>query len=1109
MMASILDHLDRLADQHPDKLLYSYLDVNGDPIESYTYASFLQRSQAIAGHLLKDSRFAAGDRLLLAYPPGLEMICAFFGCVRAGVIPVPVYPPSSRGFQSALYKMVHIAKDCQAAGILTSRDYHASLKTNLARSGVSASGVDVDYISSLPWIATEDFVNTISDRPAFDPSKILFLQYTSGSTMEPKGVIVTHENILNTYSLVIDHPSPVVVSWLPQYHDMGLIGCYLYPALKGGTTYGFAPMDFIQRPILWFDAITAYHATATAAPNFAYDYCLRAGRLSKDSLAACDLSSLRVLMCAAEPVKADTYTRFLEAFEPYGLKCESFYVAYGLAENTLAVTLGGRRIVSVNKRALALGKARMISEVSEIDGATQIVSCGTPLRGIDVKIVDPEGHFVLEPGRIGEIWVAGSGKCLGYWNNPELTLKQFRARLVDDTPYDDGFLRTGDIGFFHDGELYVCSRIKDMIILRGQNYYPHDIESVVEKSSGLIRHNCVAAFQIQEDTEPALAIVAEVKNPRSLPEARKIAAAVRSYLNVEVAVISLIAPRAIPRTSSGKIMRHKTKQMWLQGEFTVLSDFSREKDAGNSPYDSGVNSSFAELKARYNLTGQESYNLVEAGLDSLDLVVFMHELKELLKDKGAEMLARQVDIGVIQRVSVAELFGLAEMLESAPEEALEHLRHSLAAFREEQSAAEKEMMSNDRKLIFDPPVPSPVPEIPVPKQVLLTGGTGFIGPFLMKSLLEQTRAKIHVLVRASDEKQGRQRLRAAMESMGPCEAGLMDMFEARVIPVCGDLGQPKLGLMQDEWDFLAREIDTVFHNGATVNYLFNYDLMRDANVLGTNEVVRLAFEGRPKEFNYVSTTFVFGWAVKSVLYETDHNEDMELLDFGYSQSKWVAEQVIFDARSKGLSTRVFRPALVSPSVTGGGNNFDIAVRLVAFMVNHGIGVDTLNQVSFVPADIVANNIVAISTTPGTANKTYHIVRDDYSNMMDITGLITQATGRKFEAFSLPDFVPELIRRCRKEDLLFPLLDFLVGSVDNISAMEFKRYDNSSYQMARDASKWGKPDPSLEDTVNGILKFMYRKGIISVVPREADEVPSGNLILDCPEPLPDALSVTAS
>jgi thioester reductase-like protein len=375
----------------------------------------------------------------------------------------------------------------------------------------------------------------------------------------------------------------------------------------------------------------------------------------------------------------------------------------------------------------------------------------------------------------------------------------------------------------------------------------------------------------------------------------------------------------------------------------------------------------------------------------------------------------------------------------------------------------------------------------MPSNVLLTGGTGFIGPFLIKSLLEQTGAKIHVLVRASDEKQGRQRLRASMDSMGPCAAGLMEMFEARVIPVCGDLGQPKLGLPEDAWEFLASEIDTVFHNGATVNYLFNYDLMRDANVLGTNEVVRLAFEGRRKEFNYVSTTFVFGWAVKSVLYETDLNENMELLDFGYSQSKWVAEQVVVDARNRGLSARIFRPALVSPSISGGGNNFDIAVRLVAFMVNHGIGVDTLNQVSFVPADIVANNIVAISTTPGTVNKTFHVVRDDYSNMNDITGLITKATGRQFEGFSLPDFVPELIRRCRKEDLLFPLLDFLVGSVDNISSMEFKRYDNSSYQMARDASVWGKADPSLEDTVNGILKFMYRKGIISVAAREMNAV----------------------
>ncbi len=1087
MIASILDKLDSLGKQHAHRLLYSYIDVNGNPIGEYTYESFLRRTKVIAGHLRKEHGFKSQDRLLLAYPPGLEMICAFYGCVRAGLIPVPVYPPSSRDFQSALYKMIHIAKDCQAAGILTSKDYLGSLKTNLARSGVCSSGVDVDFISGLRWVVTEDFVDAITDETFNGASKILFLQYTSGSTRDPKGVMVTHENILHNCPLVIDHDAPVVVSWLPQYHDMGLIGCYLYPALKGGTTYGFAPTDFIQRPTLWFDAIKTYGASASAAPNFAYDYCLCAGRIAKESLEACDLSSLRQLLVAAEPVKPDTYTRFLQAFQPYGLRSESFFVAYGLAENTLAVSLGGRNIISVNKSAVALGKARTTKEVAEIGASTQIVSCGTPLPGLTVKIVDPEKHVALESGRIGEIWISGGSKCPGFWNNPELTLKLFHARLVDDSPYDDGYLRTGDMGFFHNGELFVCGRIKDMIIIRGQNYYPQDIEAVVEKASGLIRTNCVAAFQINEDSEPALAIVAEVKNPKALPDALKIAVAVRNYLNVEVALISFIAPRAIPRTSSGKIMRHKTKHMWLQGQFTVVSEFSREKDAESSG--AASQSAFDVLKARYSLTGTESYNLVEAGLDSMDLVVFMHEIKKLLKNKDADMLARQMDIGLIQRVSVAELFRLAEQLEHAPQEALVPLRQTLAAFREEQRVAEQRLMKKDSKLIFEPAAPVAPPETPILSNVLLTGGTGFIGPFLVKSLLEQTDAKIHVLVRASDEHQGGQRLRAAMESIGSCPAELTEMFETRVVPVCGDLGHKNLGLTPEIWDGLANKIDTVFHNGATVNYLLNYDRMRDANVLGTNEVLRLAFEGLPKSFNYVSTTFIFGWAVKKVLYETDFNENMELLDFGYSESKWVSEQVVMDARRRGLTTRIFRPALVSPSITGGGNNFDIAVRLVAFMVNHGIGVDALNQVSFVPADITANNIVAISTTPGTENETYHVVRDDYANMLDITGLITKATGRQFEVFSLPDFVPELVRRCRKEDLLFPLLDFLVGSVDNISAMEFKRYDSSGYQVARNASAWGKPDPSLEDTVNGILKFMHRKGIIAVGLRESNVVGS--------------------
>ncbi len=325
------------------------------------------------------------------------MICAFFGCVRAGLIPVPVYPPSSRGFQSALYKMVHIAKDCQAAGILTSKDYHASLKTNLARSGVSASGVDVDYISGLPWIVTEDFVDTISDEPFFehfeDSVSPVHVRVDDGAQGRD-GDARKHPGYLSARDRPSLAGSRLLASAVSRYGTDRVLP--LSRAAEAARPTASLPRTSFSARSCGSTRSHTYRATATAAPNFAYDYCLRAGRLSKESLEDCDLSSLRVLMCAAEPVKPDTYTRFLEAFQPYGLKSESFYAAYGLAENTLAVSLGGRNIVSVNKRALALGKARMTTEVSEIDAATQIVSCGTPLPGLDVKIVDPEQHVALQ-----------------------------------------------------------------------------------------------------------------------------------------------------------------------------------------------------------------------------------------------------------------------------------------------------------------------------------------------------------------------------------------------------------------------------------------------------------------------------------------------------------------------------------------------------------------------------------------------------------------------------------------------------------------------------------------------------------------------------------------
>jgi thioester reductase-like protein len=1078
---SILDRLDQKVSDHPEKLLFSFLDLNGQTLESYTYESFQQRVAVIAGHLRVTHNFKPNDRILLAYPAGLEMICAFFGCVRAGLIPVPVYPPTSSSFQSALEKMAHIARDCGAAGVLTGREYRDSLNNNLAR--FAAASDDAAFMSSLPWVTTQDLVESATDQTFSPTEDIVFLQYTSGSTSNPKGVMVSHANILANSELVVLHPAPIAVTWLPQYHDMGLIGYYIYSALRSGTTYGFSPFDFIQRPSLWLESISKYHAVTSAAPNFAFDYCLRPGRISEETLESLDLSSLQHFMTAAEPVRPATYNRFLQTFQRYGLKPEAFWVAYGLAENTLAVSDHGRTILSVNKNALSLRRIRPTTSASEVSSAKQLVSCGKPLPTVGVKIVDPEHHLVLENGNVGEIWVSGPSKCLGYWNNPALTDQMFNAHPIGESQNSTSYLRTGDLGFIHDEELYVCGRVKDMIIVRGQNYYPQDIEHVVEDSTDLIRKTCVAAFEINEDDEPALAVIVEAKSLKSYPDPRDLVSAIRNHLNIDAALVAVIAPKSLPKTSSGKIMRRRARQLWLEGSFKVLAQVSREMTSGTEPTGESA-TQFDLLKTRYHLTGTENFSLIEAGVDSVDLVIFMHEIKESLKERGAGSLAEQVDIRLIQQITVAEIFQLNELFERSPEEAVLHVRHSLGDLLEATRKKEERMMTADRQVAFTPPALLP-PAAGPSGGIFLTGGTGFLGPFLLKSLLEQTTDKIYVLVRAKDEASAAERLVTNMNDIGPIAEPFQRMFPDRVVPVCGDLSKPSLGLSDAQWDFLAENIHTIYHNGAIVNYLFNYEKMRSANVLGTNEVLRLAFDKQMKVFNLVSSTFIFGWATKEVLYETDCNQKMELLDFGYSQTKWVAEQVVMDAAKHGLNMRMFRPALISPSVMGGGNNLDIAIRLLAFMVNNGIGVEALNQVSFTPADVVANNIIAISNMPETINATYHVTRDHYANMVDITDIITQLTGRPFEMFKLKEFVPAVIKRCTREDPLFPLLDFLIGSIDSISSMEFKRYDSSGYMRARDASPFGVQDPSLEDTVTGILRFLQRQRLIAPWMNEAN------------------------
>jgi thioester reductase-like protein len=1069
-MNNILNNLDHWVNECPDKTLYSFMDINGDVSEEYTYAEFDARVKIIANNLSSNYDFKKNDRIMLAYPPGVEMICAFFACVQRGLVPVPTYPPSSSGFQSAYYKMAYLAKDCNAVGVLTNSQYYWSLKLNLDRNNI----IKKTILSEIPWINSDEFLAMTTAETERIHSDILFIQYTSGSTTDPKGVMVSHDNLLTNCKNMLDHV-PVGVTWLPQYHDMGLIGYYLFFAITGGTTHGFATLDFIRNPSLWLESISKFGATASSAPNFAFEYCIQPGKISEEVLSTLDLSSLKILMSAAEPVRPSTYQKFLDFFKPYGLNPDSYCAAYGLAENTLAVSNFGQKHVSLDTDLLKNNQIEFSDTSNEL--TTQIMSCGKPLTEQNIKIVDDKSLLDLGEGAIGEVWLNGPSKCLGYWNKPKLNKEVFEAKIANSNS-DETFLRTGDMGFLHEGELYICSRLKDMIIIRGLNYYPHDIEKIVEDSNKHIRKGGVAAFAIEDNGEEKLVVLAGVKNKKDMPDPLLISEEIRKKLNILTHSITFVTTKSIPKTSSGKIRRQKAKQLWLDGELEVLKDYSSQTEITASNKDRKESSSpFDEIKTKYGFTGNETYSLVHA-LDSLDLVLLIHDTKALLKDKGATKLANDIDARLLQELSVSEFFDLIEQLRTSSIIAITRLKKTIKKLHKEHKDFEQKRMLQDAKLPFEPAKPVYDAEHLKSGKVLLTGGTGFLGPFILRSLLEQTDDLVYVLVRAANEEEGMKRLVKGMELSTIADGAYMSEFRDRVIPVCGDLGKPHLGLNPATWDFLSKNIHTIYNNGALVNYLFNYEKMRAPNVLGTNEIIKLALNEKPKILNHVSTTFIFGWAVKDTLFESDSCDDLDLLDFGYSQTKWVSEKIILDAMTYGLKARIFRPALISPAMNGGGNNFDIAVRLVAFMINHGITVNSFNQVSFTPVDVVGNNIVAISGVEDSVNQTFHITRDKFARMKDITDIITQLTGQSFTMFELPEFVPEIVSQCKKEDLLFPLLDFLVRSVGNISAMEFKLYSNDNYQKAKEESKSALPDPSLVNTVKGMLRLMINKEIVN-------------------------------
>ena len=517
-----------------------------------TYGALENDARAIAAHL-QSLGLGAEQRVVLLFPPGLPFITAFFGILLAGAAAVPAYPPHPARLTSTLPPLQALLANARPAAVLS---------TSAIQSAVASA---MPLPTGVVWATTDDIATAPADwrKSSVSGESIALVQYTSGSTAAPKGVLLSHRNLLRNSATICrafahSRESRGVI-WLPPYHDMGLIGGIIQPLFAGFPVTLMSPASFLMRPLRWLETISRAQATTSGGPNFAFDLCVR--KTTPEQRAQLDLRSWRVAFVGAEPVRRETLGRFAEAFAPAGFRAEAFYPCYGLAESTLFVT-GGGFVPAVNIEAQAP------------------VSCGTPAPGVELQIVDPENATARSVGETGEVWLRSESIAHGYFDQPEETQRAFHTRLAEE-PGD--FLRTGDLGFVQNGELFLTGRLKNLIIIGGRNHYGEDIEQTVERSSSTAPQGGCAAFSVDLDGEERLIVALEVDRhfARSGPEEmRSAAGALREAIRRAVAerhdlraqTILLLSPASLPRTTSGKVQRHLCRRAYLAGKLHVLAE---------------------------------------------------------------------------------------------------------------------------------------------------------------------------------------------------------------------------------------------------------------------------------------------------------------------------------------------------------------------------------------------------------------------------------------------------------------------------------------------------------------------------------------------------------
>ncbi|GAB4222764.1 MAG: hypothetical protein Tsb005_15630 [Gammaproteobacteria bacterium] len=973
---SITDILDRQAIVQAEKIAFAFESGFYKQKSTLTFYELRQAALNTAHHLQQLN--SHNNVILLLFNPGINLIVSFYACLYAGKIPILMMPPYNK---ATVERLNHIIEDAQTNYVLSEKIIYQELTAlnlleNLSNKTSALKSINQFSLNYLHWVLCEEIPDNLTSSFNSKTNDIAFLQYTSGSTSDPRGVMVTQANVMDNLQRITQGMQITaddrLFSWLPPYHDMGLIGSILEPVYAGFTTYFTTTLDFLRNPITnWLKQITQHQITLSGGPNFAYQLCVQ--RANKKLNLALDLSSWRVAYNGAEPICAKTLENFNATFAHYGFNKQAFFPCYGLAEATLYVCGADAKqqpvCITVAKKALQNHQVKILPETASND-SMRLVSSGL-IHDDTVFIVNSRTHSLCVADTVGEICVTNDSVAQGYWRKTKISQQTFNY-ILPSMP-NRPLLRTGDLGFIHENQLYVTGRIKDIIVINGSNHYPTDIEKTIYHACPDVRVGSVAAFGLDNEGVEQLCVLVEPRKSLDTTQLTTMAEVIEQAVlhEHEIAVTHLyfVQPKALPKTTSGKLQRRKAKQFLLDGTLDIL--FS--------------------CKA-YNHPPHEKIPI------SSELLTFINLIAELLQISPDEINPEKpLSIYGIDSIKLLQLLNTIEdkytvtleidFLRSDPplNEIFNAVRHK--------NIVPDTIHCTSSACHADQIIHYPQPQCTNQQAILLTGSTGLLGSYLIKELLEKTNYVIFCLNRKIDQHQALELIKNNVTFFAN-EMLEKYNFKNRIYPLHGDITQTNLGIDCEYHKSLFSKISHVIHSAANIDLVAKYENLYATNVQGTQNVIDFVNQYLNKAYLiYVSSYSVMGdrlYQKTRPFCETDFNLQQNFDGMGYQKSKFMAEQLIRQQQSNWLIVRpgnIFGESHSGKYPLDGTHFTSLFYDIFKTIIQTGVACNTHFYFDITPVDYVARSIVAlIKHTKQLSLNTFHLTNPHpplYSNLIEM------------------------------------------------------------------------------------------------------------------------------